>query len=82
MNSNAETILWAVEIGDEDWQEQIITTNANAIDKATKWAIENGFDRFRISTINPNDKPQFDSILAAQVIAAARRSTGTKGTQS
>ena len=66
-----DPILWAVKIGDEDWQEQIITTNANAIDKATKWAIENGFDRFRISTINPNDKPQFANLIS-----------GTKGTRS
>jgi len=58
MKTSVETILWAVKIDDEDWQEQIITTNANVIDKATKWATENGFDRFRISQFDPQEKPK------------------------
>ena len=66
MTPNVETILWAVKIGDEDWQEQIITTNANAIDKATKWAIENGFDRFRISFFNPDLRPFEPALLISK----------------
>lgn len=55
-------MLWAVKVGDEDWQEQIITTNESAIEKARKWAEQNGFDRFRVSTM-PDGPPDFTKTL-------------------
>ena len=53
-----ENILWAVKIGDPDYMEVIITTDSSKIEAAKKWAIENGFDRFRTSTID-NTYPDF-----------------------
>ena len=43
-----ETILYAVRVGNEDWQEEIITTQADRIEAARAWATENGFNRFRV----------------------------------
>lgn len=54
-----ETILWAVKIGEPDYCEQIITTDANKIEAAKVWASLNGFDRFRISVIDLNTQPNF-----------------------
>lgn len=54
-----ETILWAVKIGEPDWKEQIITTDPNMIEPAKKWAMANGFDRFRIVGIDMSSKPDF-----------------------
>jgi len=71
MNSKIETILYAVKIDNEDWQEEIITTNANVIDKATKWAAENGYDRFRISQFDPQEKPTFGNKI--RLIADRKR---------
>lgn len=45
----ARKMLWAVRKGAEDWQEEIITTDASKIDAARKWAEANGFDRFRVA---------------------------------
>jgi len=60
MTMNEHT-LWAVKIGDEDWQEQVITSTKNEIhfEKAKAWAIDNGFDRLRISVLDLNEKPDF-----------------------
>jgi hypothetical protein len=58
-----ETILWAVKVGDEDWQEQIITTDENQIEAAKEWASNNGFDRFRVAKIDLGVKPDFVSTL-------------------
>jgi len=54
-----ETVLWAVRIGAEDWEEEIITTNAAQIEAAKLWATANGFNRFRVATINLTEKPDF-----------------------
>ena len=53
-----EAVLWATKIGEPDWNEQIITENASQIEDAKKWALANGFDRLRVSTID-NSKPDF-----------------------
>ena len=42
-------VLYATKIGDEDWQEQIITEVAERIPAAKKWAEANGFDRLRVA---------------------------------
>lgn len=57
--SGGGKILWAVKKGDPHWKEQIITEKEERIEDAKKWAIANGFDRFRISTIDLKEKPDF-----------------------
>lgn len=46
------TILYGVRSGNEDWQEEIITTNPDQLDAATEWALDNGFDRLRIAIVD------------------------------
>ncbi len=58
-NKTSETILYAVRVGAEDWEEEIITTNASAIEAAKSWAKANGFDRFRIATFEAGELPNF-----------------------
>lgn len=55
-------MLWAVKIGDEDWQEQIITTEESRIASARAWATAHGFDRFRVSN-DDGAPPSFGSNL-------------------
>ncbi len=56
---DTETVLYGVKIGDEDWQEQIITTNPKAIESAKAWAKANGFDRLRVAKIDLSVPPDF-----------------------
>ncbi len=58
----AEHILYAVKIGDEDWQEQIITTHKDRFEAAKKWAIENGFHMFREAVVD-GSPPDFIATL-------------------
>lgn len=44
-------VLFAVKIGDEDWQEKLITEQESQIEPAKAWALANGFDRLRIAEI-------------------------------
>lgn len=60
---NTETILWAVKIGEPDWNEVMITNKSERIEGAKKWASENGFDRLRVSTIDLNEKPDFTKTI-------------------
>lgn len=53
-----QTLLYAVKIGAEDWQEEIITTEAARIPAARQWAKQNGFDRFRVAHFD-DAKPDF-----------------------
>lgn len=55
--------LWATRIGDEDWQEQLITENPDAIEPARAWAEANGFDRIRIAEIDLDMAPDFTNVL-------------------
>ncbi len=59
-----EKILWATRIGDADWKEELITNNETVFDAAKKWAVENGFDRFRISELDLNEMPDFSKVLS------------------
>jgi hypothetical protein len=52
-------VLWGVKKGDADWKEQIITENEQQNENAKKWAIANGFDRFRIQMIDLSTPPDF-----------------------
>lgn len=54
-----EKVLYAVKDGDEDWQEQIITTYPDRFSDAREWAQANGFGRFRIAEIDLSQKPDF-----------------------
>lgn len=51
--------LWATKIGDEDWQEQLITESEKDIPAASEWAKQNGFDRLRIAVIDLSTPPNF-----------------------
>ncbi len=64
-NKTSETILYAVRVGAEDWEEEIITTNPDAIEAATDWAKRNGFDRFRLATYTLGEIPNFTATLAS-----------------
>jgi hypothetical protein len=52
-------VLWATKIGEPDYNEQLITENSSQIENAKKWAMENGFDRIRVSKIDMSSKPDF-----------------------
>jgi hypothetical protein len=52
-------ILFAVKIGAEDWEEQLITEVEDKIPAASTWAIANGFDRLRVAEIDLTEKPDF-----------------------
>lgn len=52
-------VLWGVKKGEPDWKEQIITEQEERIEDAKKWATANGFDRFRIQTIDLTTPPDF-----------------------
>ena len=49
-------ILWAVKIGDPDYDEQVITEREDQIAAATEWARAQGFDRFRV--MDASDEPE------------------------
>lgn len=55
-------VLYATKIGDEDWQEQIITTDEKRIPAARVWAQANGFDRFRVAVFS--DEPEMPDFAA------------------
>jgi len=60
-----EQVLWAVKIGEEDWQEELVTSTASALHlaKAKAWALNNGFNRLRVSGIDLNEKPNFCKVF-------------------
>ena len=58
-----ETVLYGVRVGAEDWQEEIITTNPEAIEQASAWAVANGFDRLRVAVISLDAPPDFRNVV-------------------
>lgn len=56
-------ILFAVKIGAEDWQEELITEVTARIPAAKKWALANGFDRLRVASIDDRVKPDFTKAI-------------------
>jgi hypothetical protein len=56
-----ETVLWAVKIGEPDWQEELITATVSQdhLSRAKQWALANGFDRLRTAVFQEGDKPNF-----------------------
>jgi hypothetical protein len=60
----SETVLWAVKVGDANWQEQLITSTSDKakVAKAREWAQANGFNRFRESHFD-GTAPDFTKTL-------------------
>lgn len=56
-------ILFAVKLGDEDWQEQLVTEQEAQIEAASQWARAHGFDRLRVADIDLTTKPDFTATL-------------------
>jgi len=66
-NLPKEYTVWGTKIGDQEWQEQMLTetTDLARVEKCKVWAKANGFDRIRVSIFNweqPNfaDKRMFN----------------------
>lgn len=57
-------ILFGVRVGNESWQEELLTECAERIEAAKDWASKNGFDRFRVAVIDLDEKPDFTKLLA------------------
>ena len=57
-------ILFAVRVGNEDWEEELITEVEKHIPAASKWAKANGFDRLRIASIDLDVPPDFRNVLS------------------
>lgn len=60
-------ILFAVRIGNPDWQEELITEVEDRITDARKWAKQNGFNRFRIAEIDLDEKLNFANLINSKV---------------
>lgn len=62
---NTEYVLFAVKIGSEDWEEEVITstTDKAKLLKASQWAKENGFDRLRVFGLDLSKEPDFKNVL-------------------
>lgn len=54
-----ETVLWGVRNGNEDWQEEILSTNPQRFEEIKKMAAKDGFGRFRTATVNLDTPPNF-----------------------
>lgn len=59
MEDRIITLLWAVKVGDPDYAETALTDKKERIEDAKEWGERNGYDRFRIATINMNQQPKF-----------------------
>ena len=58
-----EKILWGVKTGDEDWQEQVLCTQATRFEEVKILAAKDGFGRFRVSEIDFSKRPDFTQAL-------------------
>lgn len=59
----SETVLWGVLDGNEDWQEEILSTNPAKFEAIRVLAKRDGFGRFRISTIDLSSLPDFSKTI-------------------
>jgi hypothetical protein len=59
-------VLWGTKIGEEDWQEQMITENSEAIEKAKAWAMANNFDRLRVSEVDLEQRPDWSKTVCSR----------------
>lgn len=64
-----ELTLWATKIGDEEWQEQLITSVPDTVlgkaklEQAKAWAIAQGFHNIRVSKFVYGEMPNFTKTL-------------------
>ena len=56
-------ILYGTRKGQPDWREEIITEHEKQFPQAKTWAKKNGFDRFRVATIDLREKPDFTNCV-------------------
>lgn len=52
-------VLWGRKPDYPEWQEDIITERAEAIEAAREWAITQGYTHFRVSVIDDAQAPDF-----------------------
>lgn len=52
-------ILFAVRVGLQDWQEELITEDSARIEEASRWALANGFDRLRVAEVDLSSPVDF-----------------------
>ena len=58
-NDDSVSVLWAVKIGEKDAYEELITDKKDKIEAAKRWAIQNGYHKFRIAKYEGNELPNF-----------------------
>lgn len=58
-----ETILFAVKIGNPDWDEEVLTEHKCRIKEAMEWGKANGYHKFRIAKIDMDTPPEFSANL-------------------
>lgn len=58
-----ESVLYGTRDGDEDWQEELLSTKPDRFEAVKKIARTHGFRRFRIATIDLSVAPDFRRIL-------------------
>jgi len=68
MKGEYEMVLWGVLEGNEDWQEELLSTNPDRFEEIKAMAARDGFGRFRIARVDLNRPPDF----AATVKGASR----------
>jgi len=58
-----EKVLFGVKNGNEDWQEELLSTNPMRFEEIKTLASNDGFGRFRVATIDLSKKPDFTKTL-------------------
>lgn len=53
-----ETLLYGVRTGNEDWEEELLTTQGDRIEEVKRLAAKDGFNRFRVATWEPTTGEQ------------------------
>jgi hypothetical protein len=61
-----ETVLYGVRNGNEDWQEELLSTNPLFFEQAKSLAAKDGFGRFRVSVVNLRTPPDFRTALRGE----------------
>ena len=56
---DSEMVLYGVKAGDEDWQEQILSTAPENFKRIKELAAKDGFGRFRVARIDLTAPPDF-----------------------
>ena len=58
-----EKILFGIKKGRPAWEEELITDKTEQIKEAKAWAIKEGYDRFRVATIDLSTPPDFTKTI-------------------